>query len=310
MEKKEGKFSAESYLNEAGKSGSIKAGDVINIPIDKIAPNAHQPRKTFRKDTLEELAANIRERGVLQPITVRTIKDPQGEAVFEIVMGERRWRATVMAGLSVIPSIIREVPDNRMRTEALIENVQREDMSFLDVIRGCVDLKEELGSTDEVAKKISKDKKTVEKYCKIHEEICSLPDIVTLFESHALKIDRTFAEGFCKVVGDIRRVHKSDKRDYTRVLKGITTRLEEEKKPDKGIKAINPWLMSRFKKDNGKKPESTTEMLRETDAKLVLHIEVPKGVPVSPELDEQMKSAIATFTEKYSSMLPVTPETE
>ncbi|MGB9619736.1 MAG: ParB/RepB/Spo0J family partition protein, partial [Armatimonadota bacterium] len=94
------------------------------IDINKISPAADQPRKTFDQGTLLELAMSIRERGVLEPIVVR----PTGNDSYEIVMGERRWRAAQMAGLNQIPAIIREMSDEDAATDALLENFQREDL--------------------------------------------------------------------------------------------------------------------------------------------------------------------------------------
>jgi ParB family chromosome partitioning protein len=95
------------------------------IDLDKITPAADQPRKTFDPGTLLELAMSIRERGVLEPIVVR----PKGEGTYEIVMGERRWRAAQMAGLKQIPAIVREMSDQDATVDALLENFQREDLN-------------------------------------------------------------------------------------------------------------------------------------------------------------------------------------
>jgi len=101
------------------------------IDINKISPAADQPRKTFDQGTLLELAMSIRERGVLEPIVVR----PRGDDTYEIVMGERRWRAAQMAGLSQIPAIVREMSDEDASTDALLENFQREDLNPVERAR-------------------------------------------------------------------------------------------------------------------------------------------------------------------------------
>jgi len=101
------------------------------IDLDKIAPAADQPRKTFDQGTLLELAMSIRERGVLEPIVVR----PAAEGKYEIVMGERRWRASQMAGLTQIPAIVRELSDEDASTDALLENFQREDLNPVERAR-------------------------------------------------------------------------------------------------------------------------------------------------------------------------------
>lgn len=95
------------------------------IDLDKIAPAADQPRKSFDQGTLLELAMSIRERGVLEPIVVR----PVDGGKYEIVMGERRWRASQLAGLTQIPAIVRELSDEDASTDALLENFQREDLN-------------------------------------------------------------------------------------------------------------------------------------------------------------------------------------
>lgn len=101
------------------------------IDLDRIAPAADQPRTTFDQGTLLELAMSIRERGVLEPIVVR----PAGDGKYEIVMGERRWRASQMAGLTQIPAIIRELSDEDANTDALVENFQREDLNPVERAR-------------------------------------------------------------------------------------------------------------------------------------------------------------------------------
>lgn len=101
------------------------------IDLQLIAPAADQPRKTFDQGTLLELAMSIRERGVLEPIVVRPIADGR----YEIVMGERRWRASQMAGLTHIPAIIRELSDEDASTDALLENFQREDLNPVERAR-------------------------------------------------------------------------------------------------------------------------------------------------------------------------------
>ena len=106
------------------------------IALDEISANAAQPRKSFYQDTLEELAVSIKERGVLEPIVVRPIK-PGGAsgARYEIVMGERRFRASRLAGLETIPAIVREMSDGDAAADALLENFQREDLNAIEKAR-------------------------------------------------------------------------------------------------------------------------------------------------------------------------------
>lgn len=302
---KDGKFNSMEYLESRGKGETVVVGEVLKIRLDTITPNPWQPRKTFRKVPLEELAASIKEKGVLQPITIRRSENPETEAMFEIVTGERRWRAAKMAGLTEIPAVIKDVPDNCMRTEALIENIQREEMPFLDTIRGCVDLRDEFGTLEEVAKRVSKDRTTVARYCKTHEAIYSLPDIAPLFEKQTLSVNRTTAENFAKVAGDIRRLQKSNKGEYERVVRRLG------KEESGGIKGSIPWLLSKFKKGKNEDVKSThgDGMFRETDREFVLHIKVKKDSGLSAEQRDGIKKEIDIFMGRLTA-IPVPETTE
>ena len=105
------------------------------LPLDQILTNENQPRKSFYQDTLEELAASIKERGVLEPIVVRPVKGPDGSDKFQIVMGERRYRASKIAGNKTIPAIVKEMSDEDAHADALLENFQREDMNPIEKAR-------------------------------------------------------------------------------------------------------------------------------------------------------------------------------
>ncbi len=127
---------------------------VRDLPLTKVVPNPEQPRMTFHEETLNELAASIREHGVLQPILVR----PAGEE-FQIIAGERRWRASKIAGKESIPAIVERFDDATALEIALIENLQREDLSPLDEAVIYKKMTSELGySIRNLASKLGKDK--------------------------------------------------------------------------------------------------------------------------------------------------------
>jgi ParB family chromosome partitioning protein len=131
---------------------------IINIPIDQIAPNPYQPRKEFSVSSLEELAASIREYGVLQPINVRKI----GDSGYELVSGERRLRASKLAGMSHVPAVVIEVVEQDSAVIALIENLQREDLNFMEEAEGYYNLINDHGMTqEELAKKVGKKQSTI-----------------------------------------------------------------------------------------------------------------------------------------------------
>ncbi|MDD5085451.1 MAG: ParB/RepB/Spo0J family partition protein [Candidatus Omnitrophica bacterium] len=136
---------------------SAVSGGVDNIPVDSIVPNHDQPRAIWREDSLDALANSLKEKGVIQPIVVARRGDK-----YEIVCGERRWRAAQKAGISLIPAVVKEVVDSEMLETALVENLQREDLNPTEEARAYQKLYEERGlSQDEIAAKVGKDRSTV-----------------------------------------------------------------------------------------------------------------------------------------------------
>ncbi|MFQ6550840.1 ParB/RepB/Spo0J family partition protein [Aestuariibius insulae] len=119
------------------------------LPIEKIQPNPDQPRRRFDQDSLEELADSIRQRGIIQPIIVR----PQGD-IYQIVAGERRWRAAQLAQLHEVPVVIRELGDTETLELAIIENIQRSDLNPIDEGAGYKQLIERFGHTQEELSRI------------------------------------------------------------------------------------------------------------------------------------------------------------
>jgi ParB family transcriptional regulator, chromosome partitioning protein len=132
-----------------GEAPAESRGGVREIEIARIRPNPNQPRVQFDEESIGELADSIAERGVLQPILLR----PQGDG-FEIVAGERRWRAAQKAQLHVIPAIVREIDEASMAELALIENIQREDLNAIEEADGYRQLIERHGHTQEAVGKI------------------------------------------------------------------------------------------------------------------------------------------------------------
>ena len=132
--------------------------NISYIDIDSIRPNPYQPRRQFSRESLEELRESIQQYGVIQPINVRRISGNR----YELVAGERRLRAAVMAGLKQIPAIVIDIDDNDSAVLALIENLQREDLNYLEEAEGYSNLINEHGLTqEELARKIGKSQSTV-----------------------------------------------------------------------------------------------------------------------------------------------------
>lgn len=119
----------------------------LYVPVERIRPNPDQPRRAFNKDALDELASSIAEKGVIQPLIVR--KHPTDAEIYEIVAGERRWRASQIAQLHEIPVIIREYTDTEVLEVAIIENIQRADLNPIDEGAGYRQLMQKFGHTQE-----------------------------------------------------------------------------------------------------------------------------------------------------------------
>jgi len=132
--------------------------EIVSLKISQIEPNRNQPRRSFDEDALQELADSISEHGVLQPILVR----PQIYGGYQIVAGERRYRASRIAGLTEIPAIVRELSDSETMQIALIENLQRKDLNALEEAKGYKTLIDEYGfSQEDVARTVGKSRPAV-----------------------------------------------------------------------------------------------------------------------------------------------------
>jgi ParB family chromosome partitioning protein len=122
-----------------------------NLPVERLRPGKYQPRTHMDEESLAELAASIKAQGVMQPILVRAVDSTPGAERYEIVAGERRWRASQLAGLSEVPVLIRNIPDEQALAMALIENIQRENLNPLEEAQGLQRLIDEFGLTHQQA---------------------------------------------------------------------------------------------------------------------------------------------------------------
>lgn len=144
---------------------------ILHVPVDHIRANPNQPRKEFDEERLDELADSLKKHGLIQPITVRHI----GEKRFELISGERRLRASKLAGLNEIPAYIREADDEQSMAFALIENIQREELNPLEVAMAYKRLLEEFDYTQaEVASRVGKNRTTVTNMLRL----LNLPDFI------------------------------------------------------------------------------------------------------------------------------------
>jgi ParB family chromosome partitioning protein len=135
----------------------VPGAEFAELPVNAIRPNPRQPRQVFDEEALAELVHSVREIGVLQPVVVRRVEPENGEARYELIMGERRWRATKEAGLDRIPAIIRDTSDDQMLRDALLENLHRSELNPLEEAAAYQQLLEDFGCThEELATKIGR----------------------------------------------------------------------------------------------------------------------------------------------------------
>jgi ParB family transcriptional regulator, chromosome partitioning protein len=178
----------QAILSVSADSGGATAEQLRELPLDVIEPSPSQPRRRFDEEALQALAGSLGERGVLQPVLVR----PQPGGRYELVAGERRWRAARLAGLETIPALVRPRDDAEAIELALIENMAREDLNPIEEARACAALVEELGLTrEEVGKRVGRSRVAVSNLMRLLD----LPD-----EAIELLQDGALSEGHGRAV--------------------------------------------------------------------------------------------------------------
>lgn len=214
---------------ENSKSGSE---ELLEIDLDLIKPNAEQPRTRFADDSLEELAQSIRINGVVQPIIVR-----RKGSTYEIVAGERRWRASQRAGLQKVPAIVRDVSDDKLLELALIENIQRQELNAIEEARAYKNLVETVGLTQEmIAERVGKNRTVITTFLrllKLPEDIQKLVEDERITAGHGrallmaetVDIQRLLAKRIVEMSLSVRETEKAIKR------LGKDSKLPSEKTP-------------------------------------------------------------------------------
>jgi ParB family chromosome partitioning protein len=185
MEKKALGRGLDALLPSVAANKPVEAGDVQYVRINDIVPNRYQPRQHFAPGELAELADSIKESGVLQPIMVRR----KGDGIFELIAGERRWRASKEAGLETIQAVVRNCSDQEALLIALVENIQREDLNPMETARAYSRMINEFGLTqDAIAHKVGRDRSSVANAVRLthlHPDVQKLVESGTLSAGHA-----------------------------------------------------------------------------------------------------------------------------
>lgn len=200
-------------MNDIQTGGSSAINE---IEVDLITPNPDQPRRTFDEETLEELAGSIRELGIVQPLSLRDT----GDGTYQIIAGERRWRAAKMAGLHTVPAYVRTASDSEVTEMALIENIQREDLNAIEVALAFRKLLDTYNLTQErLSERLGKKRATIAN----HLRLLKLPAEIQLgLRDH--RIDMGHAKALLSVADP-----KQQLKLYNQIIKeGLTVRKVEE----------------------------------------------------------------------------------
>lgn len=222
------------------KSKQISGGQLLMIPQENIFPNPNQPRKYFDYSELEGLAQSIRENGLLQPVTVR----PREDFGYELISGERRLRAARIIGMKEIPCVISEADTEKSATLALIENLQRQDLSFFEEARAIENLMNLCGlSQEEMAKRLGKAQSTLcnkLRILKLPQDVCDLLEKNSMSERHAralLQLESAdLQRRAAQIVTDKRLTVAETERLVSRMVKNSTVKQKPSVKIFKDVR--------------------------------------------------------------------------
>ena len=225
---------------------SENKGPETIVKITKVEPNRKQPRKNFDEDALQELADSIKQFGLLQPILVQDRKD-----YYEIIAGERRWRAAKLAGLKEVPVIIREYTEKEIVEISLIENIQREDLNPIEEAQAYKRLLEEFNmKQDEVAERVSKSRSAVTnsiRLLKLSNEVQQMliDDMITTGHARALLSieDKELQYSLAQRIFD----EKLSVRDVEKIMKSLQKPAKPKKMSDKTLMAIYQDIEEKLK---------------------------------------------------------------
>lgn len=256
-EKTEENVSRETFAEERDnlqRERSERRRRETTLRVSQIEPNRSQPRKTFDEDALEELADSIRQYGLIQPIMVQ-----KREGYYEIIAGERRWRACMKAGLKEVPVIIREYDDQKIMELSLIENLQREDLNPMEEARAYKRLMEEFGLTqEEIAGRVSKSRPVIAnalRLLKLDERVQAMVEQGEISMGHARALASVLIpEEQYLIALKIMEEHLTV-RDTEKIIKNIG-KVPKKKEPvqkDESLERIYRELENRLKSSLGTK---------------------------------------------------------
>jgi len=219
---------------------------MVEIDLDLIEPNNYQPRTSFDEERLEQLAQSIRANGVIQPLLVRRVSDNK----YQLVAGERRWRAAQRAGLPRVPCVVKEIPEDKMLELALIENIQRQELNAIEEAHAYKRLIESLGLTQEmVAQRVGRDRTFITNYLRLlrlPEDIQRMVEAEQISMGHAralLGVDEPdIQRRLAKEVSDKGLSVRQTERAIKRIVEGEESTTATTVKEDPNFKAAEDKL--------------------------------------------------------------------
>ncbi len=272
---------------------------MLELNIDQIQPNSDQPRTKFDEERLEDLARSIKANGIVQPLLVRRIGSS-----YELVAGERRWRAAQRAGLDKVPVVVREVSDDKMLELALIENIQRQELNPIEEAHAYKRLIEKLGLTQEmVAQRVGKDRSVIANHVRLlrlPDEVQQLveDDKISMGHARALlgveepevqaRVAQSIVEGSLSV--------RETERAIKKILNGVSPLIAATKQvtgTDANVRSAESKLKRRFHthikiiaNPEGKGGKIEIEYYNDDDLDRIYQLLMPKGVRETGSLEE------------------------
>ncbi|MBI4673305.1 MAG: ParB/RepB/Spo0J family partition protein [Chloroflexi bacterium] len=266
-----------ALIPQRAVSETASSSGVREIQIAQIEPNPHQPRKRFANETLDELAASIREHGMIQPLVLKEITTPYGSR-YQLIAGERRWRAAQRAGFSTVPAIVKGATPQQMLELALVENVQRADLNALEEAEAYRQLIQEFELTQEqVAQKVGKDRTTVSNALRLLKMPEALKDAV---------LNESISEGHARALMQIPEEAKQEKLLTHVVNEHLSVRQTEELVR----RTLAMTISHRPKSENG----NASNVKRHPSP-------VTRHSPDTHALEEDLRRALGTKVELYRS---------
>jgi ParB family chromosome partitioning protein len=242
-----------ALLGEDSTSQTDNNEGFIEIDIDLITPNAEQPRTRFTEAALDELAQSIKVNGVVQPILVR--KKGNG---YELVAGERRWRASQSAGLTKIPAVVKDISDDKILELALVENIQRQELNAIEEAKAYKKLIETIGLTQEmVANRVGKERTFITSYLRllklpddiqdlVSEEKISVGHARALLMSDSTDVQRRLARSIMEMSLSVREAEKAVKRVNRGESEVVEKKQVSKPKEDPNLKAAETKLRRKY----------------------------------------------------------------